>query len=76
MVSEELSERDSAVCYRRCILGADPGFQVRGGGGGANLKKNAPSGGRGVRPPLHVIYNLRMITLFQHKDDKLELLPV
>ena len=42
----------------------------------ANLKKNAPSGGRGVRPPLHVIYNLRMITLFQHKDDKLELLPV
>ena len=74
MVSEELSERDSAVCYRRCISGADPGFQV---GGGGELKKNAPSGGRGVRPPpLNVIYNLRMITLFQHKDDKLELLPL
>ena len=31
-----------------CLLtyaGADPGFQVRGGGGGA-LKKIAPSGGR------------------------------
>ena len=27
------------------LSGADPGFQVRGGGGGA-LKKIAPSGGR------------------------------
>ena len=30
---------------KRSITGADPGFQVRGAGGGA-LKKIAPSGGR------------------------------
>ena len=28
------------------ISGADPGFQVRGGGGGGALKKIAPSRGR------------------------------
>ena len=31
--------------YDFWLSGADPGFQVRGGGGGA-LKKIAPSGGR------------------------------
>jgi hypothetical protein len=30
---------------KRTLAGADPGFQVRGGGGGT-LKKIAPSGGR------------------------------
>ena len=30
----------------RKIAGADPGFQVRGGGGGRALKKIEPSGGR------------------------------
>ena len=32
--------------YTAISAGADPGFQVRGGGGGGALKKIAPSGGR------------------------------
>jgi hypothetical protein len=33
--------------FKRLFTGADPGFQVRGEGGGAHLKKSAPSrGGR------------------------------
>jgi hypothetical protein len=31
---------------KRTLAGANPGFQVRGGGGGGTLKKIAPSGGR------------------------------
>ena len=34
------------VKRREPLAGADPGFQVRGGGGGGALNKIVPSGGR------------------------------
>ena len=44
MTTHNLTSYHSDEYIYTCIPGADPGFQVRGGGGA--LKKIAPSGGR------------------------------